>query len=105
MPCGDYGAGMVGAVSQAKPQDFVTCPYINHLGQWIWPLMVVGALMAGSFAATRSVVPPIILMLLLGPFMILALPGAAANILVIGAIFVIPSVLFLLFVRFKNARP
>lgn len=105
MACGDYGAGLLGAVSQAKPQDFVTCSYINTVGQWIWPLMVVGALMAGTFAATRSVVPPIILMLLLGPFMIATLPGAGANILVVGALFVIPAVLFLAFLRFKQARP
>lgn len=105
MACGDYGADLLGTVSSGAAQDFVTCSYINDLGIWLWPAFVVGALMAGTFAATRSAVPPIILMLVLGPFIVATLPGAGANLLGIGGLFVIPAVLFLLFLRFKQARP
>jgi|GEM_PF-5692423 len=104
MACGDYTNLAQEAVSAGAAQDFITCPFVNSLGEWVWPLMVVGALFAGTFAATRSFVPPIILMLLLGPFMIIALPSAGVNILIIGALFVVPSVLFLLFLKLRYAR-
>lgn len=105
MACGDYGGELIGAVTSANAQDFVTCSFISDLGVWLWPLFVIGALMAGAFAATRSIVPPVILMLILGPFVVATLPSAGANLLAIGGLFSIPAVLFLLFLRFKQARP
>lgn len=112
MACTDYASGdaLIGSVSSANAQDFVTCAFIgtqagDGLGVWLWPTFVIGALMAGTFAATRSMVPPIILMLVLGPFVVATLPSAGANLLAIGGLMVVPSVLFLLFLRFKQARP
>lgn len=104
MGCGDYSE-VIDSVSQGAAQDFVTCAYINDLGVYVWPLIIIGALMAGAFAATRSPVPPIILMLLLGPLFVATLPGAGANLLALSGIFTIPSVLFLTFLRFKQAQP
>lgn len=104
MPCTDYG-DVLHTVSQGAAQDFVTCAYINDVGGFVWPLFVVGALMAGTFAATRSPVPPVILMLLLGPFLVATLPGTGANLLGIAGLFVVPVVLFLMYLRFKQARP
>lgn len=104
MPCGDYGGELIKAVSGGNFQDAVTCAFINDLGPHVWPLMFAGAFIIGAFALTRSPVPPLVLMLIMGPFIVATLPGVAANLLAIGGLFSVPAVMLLIYTRVKHVR-
>lgn len=104
MPCGDYGGEVIKTVSGGNAQDFVSCAFINDVGPWVWPLFFAGAFIVGAFALTRSPVPPLILMLIMGPFIVATMPAAGANLLAIGGLFSVPAVMLLIYARTKNVR-
>lgn len=102
MACGDHGGDLGQAAMEGAFRDAVTCAYINDVGVQVWPLIVVGAILAAVFIYTRSAIPVFLMMVVLGPLMVATLPAAASAAVNVLAMMAIPAVGYLVYSRVQT---